>query len=121
VAPVFLKTSRRIAALCLVLILALMVRNYFEWAVRSAMAKADVALPNLNNQPTKRPSAENIFYYFRDLRVARILVGNRVLHTELQGMRPVGVEVLRLLGWSVEIFTRVREKIGECVPEEAGM
>ncbi len=121
VAPAFIKTRRRIAALGLFLIVALMVRNYFEWAVRSAMAKADVALPNLNNQPTKRPSAENVFYYFRDLRVARILVGNRVLHTELQGMRPEGEAVLRLLGWSVEIFTRMREKIGEGVPAKAGM
>lgn len=110
VAPAFLKKPERIAALGLVFILALLIRNYLEWAVRTAMAAEQLALPNYNRQATRRPTAENVFHYFRDVRVIRIRVDGETRARQLEGMRPEGREVLRLLGWPEAIFTRVRPK-----------
>ena len=121
VAPVFLKTPSRVAALGLVLILALMVRNYLEWAVRTALAKTEETLPNLNGQATSKPSTENVFYYFRDVRIVRVGLGNDVRHRELEGLRPEARRVLELLGWSVAIFTTSRRKSWESGREKAGM
>lgn len=121
VAPVFLKTPSRVAALGLVLILALMVRNYLEWAVRTALAKTEETLPNLNGQPTKKPSTENVFYYFRDVRVVRVGLADDIKHRELEGLRPEARRVLELLGWSVAIFTTARRKLGESGRGKAGM
>lgn len=110
VAPVFLKTPSRVAALGLVLILALMVRNYLEWAVRTALAKTDETLPNLNGQPTRKPSTENVFYYFRDVRIVRLGLADDIRHRELEGLRPEARRVLELMGWSAAIFTASRRK-----------
>lgn len=121
VAPVFLKTPSRVAALGLVLILALMVRNYIEWAVRTALANAEEALPNLNGQPTRKPSTENIFYFFRDVRIVRVGLGGDVRHRELEGLRPEARRVLELLGWPAAIFTTERRKSGGSGSEKAGM
>lgn len=108
VAPAFLKTPSRIAALGLVFILALMVRNYLEWAIRAALAKTEQTLPNMNGQATQRPSAENAFYYFRDASLIIATVGGHVANRELHGLRPEAEQVLELLGWSPDIFTKAR-------------
>jgi len=121
VAPAFLKKPQRIAAMGLVFILALMVRNYLEWAVRTAMAEEDLALPNYNRTTTKRPTAENVFYYFRDVRLILLCVDGETRVRQIEGMRPEGREVLRLLGWSEAVFTRPRRKMGFRGGEKAGM
>ncbi|MCP3935733.1 MAG: IS1634 family transposase [Actinomycetia bacterium] len=104
VAPVFLNTPRRIAALGLVFVLALVVRNFIEHAVRSALAADGATLPNLNRQKTARPSAENVFYYFRDVRLHQVLFDGAVVHSEIIGLTEAARTVLELLGVPIDVF-----------------
>ncbi len=112
VAPVFLNTPRRIAALGLVFILALIVRNFIEAVVREALADNDETLPNLNSQATARPSAENIFHYFRDVRLLRATVDGALTHSQLEGLNTSMLRVLELLGLTQAIFLPGPWKIG---------
>lgn len=68
VAPMFLKTPSRIAALGLVFVLALMVRNYIQAVVRQGLAKMpdSVTLPDMDGKKTRTPTTENVFWLFRN-------------------------------------------------------
>ncbi len=86
-APALLNTPSRIAALGMVFVLALMVRNYIQGVARSALKELpkDVTFPNMDYRPTKSPTTENIFWMFR--RVGTVIVSNKK-----------GVELDRRLG-----------------------
>jgi len=117
VAPVFLNTPRRIAALGLVFILALIVRSFIvckfiEAVVPEALADNDETLPNLNSPATARPSAENIFHYFRDIRLLRATVDGALTHSQLEGLNTSVLRVLELLGLTRAIFLPGPWKIG---------
>ena len=109
VAPMFLKTPARIAALGLVFILALMVRNYMQWEIRRRLAETDRTLPNMNKQPTAKPTAENIFRYFGGVTVALIYRNGRVAERHVSGLNDAALEALEILGVSPAIFSTPRK------------
>jgi len=110
VAPMFLKTPRRIAALGLVFVLALMVRNYIQWTLRRRLAEEDETLPNMNDQPTNKPTTESAFRLLVHVAVVLIVVGGTVVQRLLHGLNEHARKVLRLLDVSVGVFTRPRRK-----------
>jgi transposase len=115
VAPVFLH-SPRIAALGLVFLLALMVRNWIEGRIRAALRQNKETLPNMNDQPTDRPTTEAAMRLFQFvtvlLVVRRVSVTTQgttrqqddVLERKVYGMSADGEKVLRLLDMSPNIF-----------------
>ena len=109
VAPMFLKTPARIAALGLVFILALMVRNYMQWEIRRRLAETDQTLPNMNKQPTARPTTENIFHYFGGVTVALVYRNGRVAERHVSGLNEAACKALEILGVSPTIFTTPRK------------
>jgi transposase len=123
VAPVFLHPPHRIAALGLVFLLALMVRNWIEGRIRAALCRTQEKLPNMNDQPTSRPTTEaamRLFQFVTVLLVVRqVPVSIRdetmlqdpslqppaqVLERRVYGMSTDGEKVLRLLDMSSDIF-----------------
>lgn len=90
-----------------------MVRNYLEWTVRAALSKTEQTLPNRNGQATQRPSDENSFYDFRDASPIIAAVDGHVADRSLHGLRPEAEQVLELLGWSPDIFTKARLRRGQ--------
>jgi len=109
VAPMFLKTPSRIAALGLVFILALMVRNHMQWEIRRRLAELDETLPNMNKQPTARPTTENIFHYFNGVTVALVYRNGRVAERHVSGLNDAASKTLEILGVSPSIFTTPRK------------
>jgi len=110
VAPMFLKTPHRIAALGLVFILALMVRNYIQWKLRSRLAELDEFLPNMNDQPTQYPTTESAFRLFTHVSVILITVGDTVVNRILHGTTEHTRKVLMLLEMPDDLLTRPRRK-----------
>ena len=108
-APMFLKTPTRIAALGLVFILALMVRNYMQWEIRRRLAVTDQMLPNMNKQPTARPTTENIFHYFGGVTVALVYRNGKVAERHVSGLNETACKALEILGVSPAIFTTPRK------------
>jgi len=112
VAPMFLKTPRRIAALGLVFVLALMVRNYIQWTLRRRLEEEDETLPNMNDQPTQKPTTESAFRLFVHVSVVLVYVYGTVVQRLLHGLTDHAKKVLRLLNVPVHAFTRPRRKPG---------
>jgi len=112
VAPMFLKTPRRIAALGLVFVLALMVRNYIQWTLRSRLAEEDETLPNMNKQPTQTPTTESAFWLFAHVAVVLVIDSGIVVRRMLNGLTDHGRKVLRLLDIPEAVFTTPRRNPG---------
>lgn len=110
VAPMFLKTPHRIAALGLVFVLALMVRNYIQWKLRAKLDVLGEYLPNMNDQPTQRPTTESAFRLFTHVSVVLVTVGDSVVHRVLHGTTEHTRKVLELLDMPGDLLTRPRRK-----------
>jgi len=116
VTPMFLKTPRRIAALGLVFMLALMVRNYIQWTLRRRLAEEDETLPNMNDQPTSTPTTESAFRLFAHVAVVLVIVEGRVVDRILSGMSIHVRKILRLLDVPVSAFTTPWNN-AKCAPQ----
>jgi transposase len=111
VAPMFLKTPRRIAALCLVFVLALMVRNFLQFTLRQRLLEEDEMVPYYGRRPdTQKPTAEVVLNLFAGVQVVHVIVDGEVVERRLAHLGDAAHKVLRLLDIAVEVFTRVREK-----------
>ncbi|MBW1879229.1 MAG: IS1634 family transposase [Deltaproteobacteria bacterium] len=108
VAPLLLKKPERIEALGLVLILALMVRNYVQWTVREALALRRETIPYYNRKrDTHKPTAEVVWELFSELQLVIISLDGQVERVELQGMDIDKERVLQMLGLSkAELLSR---------------
>ena len=113
VAPVFLKTPHRAAALAMVFLLALMVRNWMEYRIREELAFREDTLPDMNDRPTARPTTEAAMRMFDLVQVAIIEVGDGKMYRQLHQLTDRGRKVLDILGMSAEIFTTPRCKSPE--------
>ncbi len=109
VAPMFLKTPSRIAALGLVFVLALMVRNWLQWEVRRRLADEGQTLPNMNKQPTAKPTTENIFHYFNNVTVVLVQRGGKTVERHISGLNDAACRALEILGFDQTIFTTPRK------------
>jgi len=111
VAPMFLKTPRRIAALCLVFVLALMVRNYLQFTLRKRLLEEDEKVPYYGRRPpTQKPTAEVVLNLFAGVQVVHVTMDEEVVERRLAHLSDAARKVLDLLDVAVEVFTRVREK-----------
>ena len=116
VAPMFLKTPRRIAALGLVFVLALMVRNYLQFMLRQRLLEEDEKVPYYGRRPpTKKPTAEVLLDLFAGVMVNHVIEDGEIVERRLAHLSDAARRVLELLGVAVEVFTRVREKPWVCV------
>jgi len=112
VAPMFLKKPERIAALGLIFVLALMVRNYIQWRLRSQLQINNETLPNMNNQHNQRPTTESAFRLFQHIVVILVEVGGKIVQRLLQGIDEHVLHVLDLLDMPLSIYTQPRRKPG---------
>lgn len=99
VSPLFLKTPKRIAALGLVLMFALMVRNYVQFTVRKKLAENAEKLPYYDRKrETSTPTAEVIWELFSDLVLIVLTVPGAAVIRRLQGSSEAQTRVLNMLG-----------------------
>lgn len=110
VAPVFLKLPHRIAALGMVFLLALMVRNWLQARVRAQLEASGRKLPNMNDQPTAKPTTECVFRLFQHVGAVLIRVDDRILERRVHGLSEHAVLALKLLDFDPAIFSRPRRK-----------
>jgi transposase len=121
VAPVFLKLPHRIQALALIFLFALMVRNWIEAHVRRELEKRDQMLPNFNDRPTKRPTAENVFRLFRFVSLVLAEEGGAVVERALHYLDEPARKALELFGLGEALFVTPREKSWRVPGEKSGM
>ena len=72
VSRVFLKSTKRIMALAMIMTLALMVYSLGQRQLRRALEQADSTLPNQKGKPTARPTLRWIFQCFQSVHLVFI-------------------------------------------------
>jgi transposase len=112
VAPVFLKTPRRIEAMMFLYFIALMLVSLIERRIRLEMQEQEIE--RLPMRPagmhTKRPTWRTIVDTFSGVHMATIEQSGRTIHTALKGLNALRRQILALLKVPVEIYTRLRER-----------
>lgn len=109
VAPVFLKKEKRIEAMLFLYFIALMVVSLIERRIRMNMEQQNVKkLPILpQNMNTKRPTWNNIRYFFRNVHLAQVMKNNIPIQTTLKGLSHLHQKINQLLevpSFAYEIF-----------------
>jgi len=111
VAPVFLKKEKRIEAMLFLYFTALMVVSLIERKIRMNMKKETIEklsiLPQGMN--TKKPTWNNIRYFFRNIHYSEIFQGNICLQATVKGLSELHEKVLRLLKIPSWIYTNLND------------
>lgn len=111
VAPVFLKTPSRIAALGLVFMLALMVRNYLQFELRRQLEATDQTVGGRKkNTRTNKPTTETALLHFMGVSSVRASADDRIVQRSVDALSADAKVILELLRVHPDIFTRPFEK-----------
>ena len=99
VAPIFLHKNERIEAILFLYFIALMVVSLMERNIRQQMLEQDIE--SLPIRPTglscKRPTWDNIRYFFRNIYLAMIVHGTKIISTTIKGVTLLHRQLLSLL------------------------
>jgi transposase len=106
VAPMFLHLPSRIAALGVIFILALMVRNYIQATIRAGLEAQKKTLPDRLDRPTQKPTMETAMRQLAAVVTTTIYLGERRVEKRVQGLTEGGRLVLALLGLDEDVFLR---------------
>ena len=96
----------------MVFVLALMVRNYMRYTIRSGLAAGSTTLPNMNNQPTSKSTTEAAMRHFDTVFTTFIEMDGFVIERRVGGLTDHGRQVLHLLGFPWQLLDRPRKKWG---------
>ena len=112
VAPVFLKTPRRIEAMMFLYFIALMLVSLIERKIRLEMQEQEiVSLPmRPAGMQTEKPTWRTIMDTFHGVHLATIEQSGRTIHTALKGLSTLRRQILALLKVPIEIYTRLRDR-----------
>lgn len=110
VAPMMLNTPARIAALGMVFVLALLVRNYIQATIRANLADIEgLTFPNMDYKPTKAPTTENVFWLFRNVGSVVVSQAGIELERRVTGLDEHCRLAMRLLGVPERAFVERRK------------
>jgi transposase len=99
IAPVFLKLPRRIEAMMFLYFAALMIVTLMERNIRKNMIMENIEKLPIRPQGmnTKRPTWNNIRYFFRTIHSATIIIDDKVVQVDVKGITEWHYKVMRLL------------------------
>jgi len=112
VAPVFLKKPKRIEAITFLYFVALMIVSLMERNIRKNMAEEKIENLSIlpNGMKTKSPTWNNINYFFRNVHLSLVEMGNKNIQTTLKGITRVHELVLQLLGVSFCVYDTIQDQ-----------
>ncbi len=97
IAPIFLETPTRIAALGCVYLIALLVYTLIERQVRKSLAMRGETLPD-RPAPSQSPTARTVFQLMGNIAVVTLVWAGQ-LHRHVTTLSPVQLHVIGLLGY----------------------
>jgi transposase len=110
IAPIFLETPTRIAALGCVYLLALLVYTLVERQVRKRLVEEGDTLPD-RPAPSQHPTARTVFQLMRNIAVVSLRWAGQ-LHRQVTALSPHQLHVIRLLGYDGLIYTLPHQNSG---------
>ncbi len=110
VAPVFLHKNERIEAILFLYFIALMIVSLMERNIRQNMAEQGIE--SLPIRPTglncQKPTWNNIRYFFRNIYMAMIVKGSRIISTKIKGVTTLHKLLLSLLKVPESIYVDLK-------------
>jgi transposase len=103
IAPIFLETPTRIAALGCVYLIALLVYTLVERQVRNSLAARGETLPD-RPAPSQHPTARTVFQLMRNIAAVTLYWAER-RHRQVTTLNAHQVHVIDLLGYGRSIYT----------------
>ncbi|MCG8476193.1 MAG: IS1634 family transposase [Cytophagales bacterium] len=112
VAPVFLKTPKRIEAMLFLYFIALMVVGLIERNIRMNMKQANIEkLPILpSKMKTGTPTWNNLSNFFRNVHLSIISRHKTILSSSVNGVTDLHGQVLQLLGIPERVYLDLKDK-----------
>jgi transposase len=102
IAPIFLETPTRIAALGCVYLIALLVYTLVERQIRKRLAERGETLPD-RPAPRSHPTARTVFQLMRNMAVVTLVWGGQISR-QVTTISPVQLHVIGLLGYEESIY-----------------
>lgn len=111
VAPVFLKTPRRIEAMVFLYFIALMLVSLLERTIRGQMHQEHIeSLPICSSGlSTKAPTWENLQHVFRNVHLTMVVQGQRILTMTVKGISALHAHLLRLLKVPILVYEQLKD------------
>lgn len=112
VAPVFLKRPRRIEAITFLYFVALMIVALMERNIRRNMTIGSIEqLPILpQGMNTKRPTWNNVRYFFRSVHLSSILQIDAVIQETVKGLTELHDNILKLLEVPQPVYRALHDR-----------
>jgi len=112
VAPVFLKDEKRIEAVMFLYFVALMIVSLIERNIRMNMEKETIEkLPILpQGMNTKKPTWNNIRYFFRNIHLALIFKDNIPIRASVQGLSDLHKKVCELIEVPCSAYQNLQDR-----------
>ncbi len=110
VAPVFLKKEKRIEAMLFLYFVALMIVSLIERKIRMNMVSSKIEkLPILpQGMNSKKPTWNNIRYFFRNVHYAEIIRDGTCIHAMVKGLSSLHEQINRLLDVPDPVYKSLR-------------
>jgi transposase len=102
IAPIFLETPTRIAALGCVYLLALLAYSLVERQVRKRLVEGGETLPD-RPAPSRHPTARTVFQLMRNIAVVTLHWAGQA-HRHVTTLNAHQLHVIRLLGYNLSIY-----------------
>ena len=103
-APVFLHTPSRVAALGFVFTLALLLYRLMQWQLRSNLEKTNTTIPGHHGRPTQKPTMAFVMNYFRNINVVHMETNAGNIRVVV-GLLDIHHQVMKLLGVPPEVYS----------------
>ena len=103
VAEVYLKSEKRIEALCMVMVLCLMIYSYTEWLMRKRLQEEKETVLDQKKKATTRPTMKWIYFKFREIKSCSVRIENSI-QSSVHTVNSEHLKILFLLGPEYEKF-----------------
>jgi transposase len=98
----FLKSPRRIMALIMIMVLALLVYALAEHKLRTHLAKTGQSIPNQVGKATQTPTMRWVFQVFEGIDLLIIRQDGQIVTRQVLNLQPIHLAILNLLGPPVQ-------------------
>jgi transposase len=112
VAPVFLKNNKRIEAMMFLYFIGLMIVSLIERNIRKQMEEEQIeSLPILpSRMKTKAPTWNNLRFFFRNVHLAIITKGDKILQSTVKGVTELHHLILKLLKVPLNVYDYLQDE-----------
>ena len=112
VAPVFLKSNKRIEAMMFLYFIGLIIVSLIERNIRKQMEEEQIeSLPILpSRMKTKAPTWNNIRFFFRSVHLAIITKGDKILQSTVKGVTELHHLILKLLKVPSSVYDDLQDE-----------